>query len=134
LYNILIATSVNIRTLQVEGNSVVSLSTLLIRKRSRSRIEPSEVPVIKRKKEQGEDPLITAINRSIESRLSQKSNIMKAIELLSKEYYISLSEVDFGTTTDILLDKISASVFISLLVKDIRDRWLERHTHIALLL
>ena len=58
---------------------------------------------------------------------------MKAIELLSEEYYSSLSEVDFGATTDILSDEIKASVFISLLVKDIRDRFLERHTNVVLL-
>jgi hypothetical protein len=133
LYDISIATGVSARTLQVEGNSLVaSSSSLSIRKRSRSRIEPSEVPVIKRKKEQEEDPLITAINRSIESRLSQKSNIMKAIELLSEEYYISLSEVDFGAATDVLSDEIKASVFISLPVKDMRDRFLERHANVVL--
>lgn len=89
--------------------------------------------MIKKKKELEEDQIIAAINRSIESRLSQKSNIMKAIELLAEEYYNRLSEVDFGVATDILSDEIKASVFISLPVKDMRDRWLERHTNVFLL-
>jgi hypothetical protein len=133
LYDSSIATGISARTLGV--NLVASPSTLSIRKRSRSRIEPSEVLVInKKKKEQEEDPLVIAINRSLESRLlSQKSNIMKAIELLSEEYYISLSEVDFGAATDLLSDEIKASVFISLPVKDMRDRFLERHANVALL-
>jgi hypothetical protein len=58
---------------------------------------------------------------------------MKVIELLSEEYYLSLSEVDFGAATDVLSDEIKASVFISLLVKDMRDRFLERHANVVLL-
>jgi hypothetical protein len=113
---------------------VASSSTLSIRKRSRSRIEPSEVPVIKKKKDLEEDQLVLAINRSIESRLlTLKSNIMKAIEILSEEYYERLTEDDFSCATDTLSDDIKASVFISLSRKDTRDKWLERHASIILI-
>jgi hypothetical protein len=129
LYDSSIATGASARTLEV--NSVASLSTPSIRKRSRSRIEHSEGLVIKKKKEQEEDPLITALNRSIESRVStQKSNIMKAIELLAKEYETRLSEVDFGAATDLLSDEVKASVFITLPKTDMRDRFLERHANV----
>jgi hypothetical protein len=113
---------------------VASSSTLSIRKRSRSRIEPSEVLVIKKKKEQEEDPLIMTINRSIESRLlTLKLNIMRAIDILSEEYYERLTEDDFTRAIDILSDDIKVLVFISLSRKDTRDNWLERHTSIILI-
>jgi hypothetical protein len=134
LYDISIATGTNARTLQLEVDSVASSSILSIRKRSRSRIEPSEVPVIKKKKDLEEDQLVLAINRSIESRLlTLKSNIMKAIEILSEEYYERLTEDDFSRATDTLSDDIKASVFISLSRKDTRDKWLERHASIILI-
>jgi hypothetical protein len=75
-----------------------------------------------------------AINRSIESRLlTPKSNIMKAIEILSEEYYERLTEDDFVRAIDTLSDDIKASVFISLSRKDTRDNWLERHASIILI-
>jgi hypothetical protein len=92
------------------------------------------VPVIKKKKEQEEDLLVMAINRSIESRLlTPKLNIMKAIEILSKEYYERLTEDDFLCAIETLSDDIKASVFISLSRKDTRDKWLERHASIILI-
>jgi hypothetical protein len=133
LYNISIATGARSRTLQLEVNSAASSSILPIRKRSRSRIEPSEVPV-KKKKEQEEDPLVIAINRSIESQsLPPKTSMMRAIEILSKEYYERLTEDDFARATETLSDDIKASIFISLSRKDRRDQWLERHASIILI-
>ena len=130
MYDSSIATGTNAKTLE----PIASLSTLLIRKRSRSRIEHSEGLVInKKKKEQEEDPLVMAINRSIESRsLPPKTSIIRAIEILSEEYYERLTEADFDCATDILSDEAKASVFITLPRKDMRDRWLERHASVIL--
>jgi hypothetical protein len=52
---------------------------------------------------------------------------VKAIEILVKEYTERLDEEDFGRATDTLSDEVKASVFITLLAKDMRDKWLERH-------
>jgi S-adenosylmethionine synthetase len=85
----------------------------------------------KKKKEKEDDsPVVTAIKQSIEAR---KSSIIKAIELLAEEYYERLTEDDFGRATDTLSDEVKASVFITLPVKDMRDRWLERHARIVLI-
>jgi hypothetical protein len=103
-------------------------STSSVRKRSRSR--PESLDPKRKKKDQEDDPLITAITRSIEAR---KSSIIRAIEILVEEYYERLSESDFGIATDILADEIKASVFITLPVKDMRDRWLERQAGVFLI-
>jgi hypothetical protein len=103
-------------------------STSSVRKRSRSR--PESLDPKRKKKDQEDDPLITAITRSIEAR---KSSIIRAIEILAEEYYERLSESDFGIATDILADEIKASVFITLPVKDMRDRWLERQAGVFLI-
>jgi hypothetical protein len=105
-----------------------TLSTSSVRKRSRSR--PESLDPKRKKKDQEDDPLITAITRSIEAR---KSSIIRAIEILAEEYYERLSESDFGIATDILTYEIKASVFITLPVKDMRDRWLERHAGVFLI-
>ncbi|KAK9235766.1 hypothetical protein V1525DRAFT_253418 [Lipomyces kononenkoae] len=68
--------------------------------------------------------MLAAINRSIEAR---KSNIVKATEILAEEYYGRLSEVDFGRATDVLSDEVKASVFVSLPLTAMKDKWLERH-------
>ena len=86
----------------------------------------------KKKKEKDKEdnsPIVAAINRSIEAR---KTSIIKAIEILAEEYYERLSEDDFGRATDTLSDEVKASVFITLPVKDMRDRWLERQAGIVL--
>ena len=106
----------------------LTLSTSSVRKRSRSR--PESLDPKRKKKDQEDDPLITAITRSIEAR---KSSIIRAIEILAEEYYERLSESDFGIATDILADEIKASVFITLPVKDMRDRWLERQAGVFLI-
>jgi hypothetical protein len=49
-------------------------------------------------------------------------SIIKAIKILAKEYYKRLSESDFGYATDVLLDEIKTSVFITLPIKDMRDK------------
>ena len=87
----------------------------------------------KKKKEKDKEdnsPIIAAINRSIEAR---KTSVIKAIEMLAEEYYERLTEDDFGRAIDSLSDEVKASVFITLPVKDMRDRWLERHANIALI-
>jgi hypothetical protein len=71
--------------------------------------------------------IVKAINRSIEAR---KSNITKAIEILTEEYYTRLLATDFDRAIDLLSDETKASVFISLALKDVRDRWLERHAQV----
>jgi hypothetical protein len=62
-------------------------STSSVRKRSRSR--PESLDPKRKKKDQEDDPLITAITRSIEAR---KSSIIRAIEILAEEYYERLSQ------------------------------------------
>jgi hypothetical protein len=85
----------------------------------------------KKKKDKEEDsPLIMAINRSIEAR---KTSVINAIEMLNEEYYERLTEDDFGRAIDLLSDEVKASVFITLSVRDTRDRWLERHASIVLI-
>jgi hypothetical protein len=85
----------------------------------------------KKKKDKEDDSLfLTAINRSIEAR---KSSIIRAIEILSEEYYERLTEIDFGRATDTLSDEVKASVFVSLSREDTRDKWLERHADVLLL-
>ena len=61
------------------------------------------------------------------------TSVVKAIKILAKEYYKRLDENDFRRTTDSLSDKVKASVFITLLEKEIRDKWLERNAGIMLL-
>ena len=103
--------------------------SLPVRKRSRSRVEPSE-PIYKKKKDQGGEAsiIVDAINRSIEAR---KSNITKAIEMLTKEYYTRLPATDFDQAIDLLSDDTKASIFVSLALKDIKDRWLERYAQVV---
>jgi hypothetical protein len=84
----------------------------------------------KKKDKEEESPIIAAFNRSIEAR---KSSIVKAIEILVQDYYERLTEDDFGRATDTLSDEVKASVSITLPVKDMRDRWLERHASIVLI-
>ena len=84
----------------------------------------------KKKDKEEESPVIAAFNRSIEAR---KSSIVKAIEILVQDYYERLTKDDFGRATDALSDEVKASVFITLPVKDMRDRWLERHASIVLI-
>ena len=112
-------------TLMPLGSASTSLP---VRKRSRTRVETSE-PTYKKKKDQGEETsaIVEAINRSIESR---KSNIAKAIEILTKEYYTRLPATDFDQAIDLLSDETKASVFTSLALKDVKDRWLERHAQV----
>ena len=112
-------------TTSTSASAAVSTS-----KRSRSQREPLETIPKRKKKDQGDDTLIAAITRSIEAR---KSSIIKAIEILAEEYYERLSKSDFGYAIDVLSNEIKASVFITLLIKDIRDKWLERHTRVLLL-
>jgi hypothetical protein len=116
------------------ARSLASQSLLsLLHKRSRSRLDPSELPVILKKKKDKEGNILdimAAFNRSIEAR---KSNITKAIEILAKEYETRLSEDDFDTAIEVLSDEAKASVFLGLLKQDIRDRWLERHANVLLL-
>jgi hypothetical protein len=108
-----IATGSNAYTL------ISQLLLLLLCKRSHSRLDPSELILKKKKDKEDDSSIVTAINRSIEA---QKSSIIKAIEILAEEYYNRLTEDDFGRATDILSDKMKASVFITLLRKNIRDR------------
>jgi hypothetical protein len=84
----------------------------------------------KKKDKEEESPVIAAFNRSIEAR---KSSIVKAIEMLSEEYFERLTEDEFVRAVDLLSDEVKASVFITLPVRDIRDRWLEKHASIVLI-
>ena len=84
----------------------------------------------KKKDKEEESPIIAAFNRSIEAR---KSSIVKAIEMLSEEYFERLTEDEFVRAVDLLSDEVKASVFITLPVRDIRDRWLEKHASIVLI-
>ena len=94
--------------------------SLPVRKHSRSRVEPSEL-IYKKKKDQGGEAsiIVDTINRLIEA---QKSNITKAIEILTKEYYTRLPVTDFDQAIDLLSDNTKASIFVSLVLKDIKDR------------
>ena len=49
-------------------------------------------------------------------------NITIVIEILIKEYYTRLLVTDFNWVIDLLSDKTKASVFISLVLKDIKDK------------
>ncbi|KAK9349988.1 hypothetical protein V1523DRAFT_399652 [Lipomyces doorenjongii] len=91
-------------------------STPSVPKRSRGPLEPSGST---HKRQIEEDPILAAVNRSMEAR---KSNIMKAIEILAEEYYGRLSEVDFGRATDVLSDEVKASVFVSLPLTAMKDK------------
>ncbi|KAK9241511.1 hypothetical protein V1506DRAFT_443042, partial [Lipomyces tetrasporus] len=131
LYDSSIATGTRARTLDsrtLDSGSSSASSSSSIRKRSRSRLDPSsESTSRKRTDHEDSDTILAAINRSIDGR---KSNPVRAIELLSMEYYDRLSEDDFDRATNILSDEIKASVFVSLPRRDIRDKWLERHAQI----
>ena len=54
-------------------------------------------------------------------------------QMLNEEYYERLTEDYFGRAIDLLSDEVKASVFITLSVRDTRDRWLERHASIVLI-
>ena len=49
-------------------------------------------------------------------------NITKVIEILIKEYYTRLLVTDFNQVIDLLLDDTKVSIFISLVLKDIKDK------------
>ena len=53
--------------------------------------------------------------------------------MLSEEYFERLTEDEFVRAVDLLSDEVKASVFITLPVRDIRDRWLEKHASIVLI-
>jgi hypothetical protein len=55
----------------------------------------------KKKDKEEESPVIAAFNRSIEAR---KSSIVKAIEMLSEEYFERLTEDEFVRAVDLLSD------------------------------
>jgi hypothetical protein len=59
-------------------------------------------------------------------------SIIRAIEILVQEFKERVIEADFFTAIDILSNEVKALVFITLL-KDIRDRWLEREASIIVL-
>ncbi|KAK9350256.1 hypothetical protein V1523DRAFT_98014 [Lipomyces doorenjongii] len=105
LYDSSIATGTRARTLESGYSSSSSAS---IRKRSRSRLDSSSESTPsssssrltrKRTDHEDNDTILAAINRSIDGR---KSNPVRAIELLSMEYYDRLSEDDFDRATNIL--------------------------------
>jgi hypothetical protein len=107
---------------------------LLSRKRSYTQTPTPELS-LKRPREQGGSGrkkegslIIEAINRSIEAR---RSNTSRAIEILAEEYYNRLPEAAFDRVVDLLSDETKASIFISLGVRDIRDKWLERQAGVV---
>lgn len=67
-----------------------------------------------------------------EQRQPRITNIQKALKLLDSEYKSRLSEDDFDKAIDVLGDSKKASSFISL-TGNVRDRWIERHAIVQLL-
>jgi hypothetical protein len=67
-----------------------------------------------------------------ERRQPRINNIQKALKLLDLEYKSRLSEDDFDSAIDVLGDSKKASSFISL-TGNVRDRWIERHAIVQLL-
>ena len=67
-----------------------------------------------------------------ERRQPRINNIQKALKLLDLEYKSRLSEDDFDSAIDVLSDSKKASSFISL-TGNVRDRWIERHAIVQLL-
>jgi hypothetical protein len=134
LYDNSVASGTSARALSDRGtpSSLVSVSTTaLSRKRSRSRTQTLDISGRSTgKKPKGEDAILAAFERSVKARTS---SVIKAIELLSEEYYELLSDDDFGRATDILTDELKASVFITLPKREIRDNWLKRHVDILFL-
>jgi hypothetical protein len=110
-------------------SSSVSVSTAASnRKRGRSGTQTLDVGgKSSGKKPRGEEAILAAFERSVEARTS---SVVKAIQILSKEYYDLLSEDDFGRATDTLTDEMKASVFVTLPLKEMRDSWLKRHANI----
>jgi hypothetical protein len=67
-----------------------------------------------------------------ERRQPRINNIQKALKLLDLEYKLRLSENDFDNAIDVLGNSQKASSFISL-SGSVRDRWIERHAIVQLL-
>jgi hypothetical protein len=115
----------------LDSQSPLFLSS--IRKRSRSRPDPSTLPIIPKKKKEKEDDILdltVAFHQSIQAR---KSNITRAVEILAKEYETRLSEDDFDTVVGVLSDESKASAFLGLPKETMKDRWLEKYAHVLLL-
>jgi hypothetical protein len=120
LYDVSMATGEHARTLTPD-------TPLIRRKRSHTQTE-APGSTTKKSRGQGQSLVVEAINRSIEAR---RSEVSKAIEILTAEYYTRLPRADFHQAVDLLSDEIKASVFVSLGVRDIRDGWLERHAQVV---
>ena len=110
LYNNSIVTREYTKTLTL-------VASLPIRKHSRTWTEPSE-PIYKKQKDQIGGIIVEAIKESIEA---WKSDIIKVVQLLTKEYLDRLLDSDYNNIVGVLSNKINISVFITLLLESKRD-------------
>ena len=110
LYNNLIVTREYIKTLTL-------VASLLIRKYSHTQTEPSEL-IYKKQKDQIESIIVKAIKELIKA---QKSDIIKVVQLLTKEYSDRLLDSNYNNIVGVLLNEVNISIFITLLLESKRD-------------
>jgi hypothetical protein len=104
-------------------------TTPLSRKRGRG-VEHTPESRNRERKASVEDPMVAAINRSIDAR---KPSVVRAVELLSKEYLDSLTDNDFIDACKVLTNSEMASTFITLPNKRLRDLWLKEEAGVFII-